>query len=87
MQDTSPAFSSPCLVSDGFGVAFGQRVILAELDFSLPPQGVTALLGPVGSGKSTLLRTLAGLNDALVLCVSLPQGGPVVAPDCVGLGD
>ena len=63
MQDTSPAFSSPCLVSDGFGVAFGQRVILAELDFSLPPQGVTALLGPVGSGKSTLLRTLAGLND------------------------
>ena len=64
MQDTSPAFSSPCLVSDGFGVAFGQRVILAELDFSLPPQGVTALLGPVGSGKSTLLRTLAGLNDA-----------------------
>lgn len=64
MQDPSPAFSPPCLASEGLGVAFGQRVVLAELDFTLHPRGVTALLGPVGSGKSTLLRTLAGLNDA-----------------------
>lgn len=52
------------LTSQGYGVAFGDRVILAELDFSLPPQGVTAVMGPMGGGKSTLLRSLAGLNAA-----------------------
>lgn len=48
----------------GLGASFGARVILAEVDFTLPALGVTALLGPSGSGKSTLLRTLADLNGA-----------------------
>lgn len=52
-----------CLVVDGFGVAFGARMVLADLDFSLPCGSVTALLGPSGSGKSALLRTLAGLHE------------------------
>ena len=46
----------------GLGASYGSRVILAELDFTLPAQGVTALLGPVAAGKSTLIRTLAGMN-------------------------
>lgn len=46
----------------GLGASYGPRVILAEVDFALPAQGVTALLGPVAAGKSTLIRTLAGLN-------------------------
>lgn len=48
----------------GLGASFGARVIVAEVDFSLPTHGITALLGPSGSGKSTLLRTLADLNAA-----------------------
>ncbi|MDR0225095.1 MAG: ATP-binding cassette domain-containing protein [Burkholderiaceae bacterium] len=48
----------------GLGVSFGARVILAEVDFQLPRQGITALLGPSGAGKSTLLRTLADLQAA-----------------------
>lgn len=48
----------------GLGASFGARVIVAEVDFSLPAHGITALLGPCGSGKSTLLRTLADLNAA-----------------------
>jgi atypical dual specificity phosphatase len=47
----------------GFGVAFGDRVVLAEVTMELPRRGFTTLVGPSGSGKSTLLRTLAGLND------------------------
>ncbi|PWB83609.1 MAG: ABC transporter [Methylocystaceae bacterium] len=46
---------------EGFGVGFGARVILAEVDLELPPLGVTALMGPGGTGKSTLLNSLAGL--------------------------
>lgn len=52
-----------CLQVAGFGVAFGARMVLADLDFSLPRGSVTALLGPSGSGKSVLLRTLAGLHE------------------------
>jgi len=59
-----PVESHHCLSAEGLGAAFGEKVVLAELDFDLRPRTVTALMGPVGSGKSTLLRTLAGLNDA-----------------------
>lgn len=54
----------PCLSVEGFGVAFGPKVVLADLDFGVPALSVTALLGPVGAGKSCLLRSLAGLNFA-----------------------
>lgn len=48
----------------GYGVAFGERVILAEIDLSIPERGLTIVVGPSGGGKSTLLRTLSGANDA-----------------------
>lgn len=44
-----------------FGVAFGQRVVLAEMELHLAPTGIDVLMGPVKTGKSTLFRTLAGL--------------------------
>lgn len=56
--------SAAVLHAQGFGVAFGERVILAELNFSVPDHGVTVLMGPAGTGKSTLLRSLAGLLQA-----------------------
>jgi atypical dual specificity phosphatase len=48
----------------GFGVAFGERIVLDGLSAELPSRGMTVLVGPAGGGKSTLVRTLAGLNDA-----------------------
>jgi atypical dual specificity phosphatase len=47
----------------GFGVAFGDRIVLADVTLDLPRLGASTLVGPSGSGKSTLLRTIAGLND------------------------
>lgn len=54
----------PALELVDFGVAFGDRVVLSRVSFSLPARGITILAGPAGGGKSTLLRTLAGSNDA-----------------------
>lgn len=51
----------------GYGVSFGRRVILADMNLSLPSQGIDILMGPVKTGKSTLMRSLAGLNDANAL--------------------
>ena len=56
--------STDCLAVAGFGAAFGSKHVLDELDFSLAPHSITALLGPAGAGKSTLLRALAGVLDA-----------------------
>lgn len=56
----SPA--APALELEGFGVAFGRRVVLASVDIRLPTAGVDVLMGPVHAGKSTLMRSLAGLN-------------------------
>ncbi len=46
----------------GYGVAFGERVVLSSIDLEVPSKGAFVLLGPGGTGKSTLLRTLAGFN-------------------------
>ena len=54
------------LVASGYGVAFGPRVILADLHFEIASQGITVLMGPVGTGKSTLLRSTVGLNNPSV---------------------
>lgn len=53
----------PILSLTGFGAAFHDRVVLADVTLDLPPIGLTSLVGPAGAGKSTLIRTLAGLND------------------------
>lgn len=60
----SLSLAARALSVEGYGVAFGERVILAEVHFMLPSSGITVLMGPAGTGKSTLLRSLAGLNSA-----------------------
>jgi atypical dual specificity phosphatase len=64
---TSPSAetaAAPILRLRGFGVAYAQKVVLAEVDLDVADRGVVTLLGPCGTGKSTLLRTLAGHNNA-----------------------
>lgn len=56
--------SSAILTLQGFGVAFGEKVVLSNVSLQVPERQPTVLLGPSGTGKSTLLRTLAGFNDA-----------------------
>lgn len=38
----------------------GERIVFADLSFSLSPGEALLLLGPNGSGKSSLLRMMAG---------------------------
>ncbi len=55
---------SNILTLKGFGLSFGNRRILHNIDLAVSNRGVTVLLGPSGTGKSSLLRTLAGFNEA-----------------------
>lgn len=42
-------------------VCIGKRIVLHDVDLTLPAGRWTAIVGPNGAGKSTLLRALAGL--------------------------
>jgi ATP-binding cassette ChvD family protein len=39
---------------------FGDRLLVEDLTFSLPPAGIVGVIGPNGAGKTTLFRMLAG---------------------------
>ncbi len=47
--------------TSGLGRAYGERVVLRDISFSLPPGATVAVFGANGAGKTTLLRILAGL--------------------------
>jgi ATP-binding cassette ChvD family protein len=39
---------------------FGERLLMEDLTFSLPPGGIVGVVGPNGAGKTTLFRMIAG---------------------------
>jgi heme exporter protein A len=55
------AGSAPAVALEGVGRAYGERVALREITFTLPAGATVAVFGANGAGKTTLLRVLAGL--------------------------
>ncbi len=55
--------STECLSLEHFGIAYGNRVVISDVNLRVPCRGSIILVGPTGTGKSTLLRTLAGFNE------------------------
>jgi ATP-binding cassette ChvD family protein len=42
---------------------FGDRILIDNLSFSLPRNGIVGVIGPNGVGKTTLFKTIVGLED------------------------
>ena len=40
--------------------AFGDRLLMENVDFSLPPGGIIGIIGPNGAGKTTLFKMITG---------------------------
>ncbi|HTS15177.1 MAG TPA: phosphate ABC transporter ATP-binding protein PstB, partial [Candidatus Sulfotelmatobacter sp.] len=55
----------PKMAVAGLAVAYGQRRAVRDVDLSVPPRSILALIGPSGSGKSTVLRCFNRMNDLI----------------------
>ena len=42
---------------------FGERVLIEDLSFTLPRNGIVGIIGPNGAGKTTLFKTLMGMEE------------------------
>jgi len=45
---------------DGVTKAFGEKLLIDDLTFSLPPGGIVGVIGPNGAGKTTLFKMIMG---------------------------
>jgi sulfonate transport system ATP-binding protein len=64
--------------AERLSVAFGDNVVLRDIDLHIAPGEFVALLGRSGSGKTTLLRVLAGLHERTAGNLHVPQARSVV---------
>ncbi|AEB06829.1 ABC transporter related protein [Coriobacterium glomerans PW2] len=56
-----PRLGSKVLVAEHLVCAVGDRVLIDDLSFSLPRNGIVGVIGPNGVGKTTLFKTIMGL--------------------------
>ena len=55
-----PRLGSLVLETDHVRKGFGDRLLIEDLSFSLPPAGIIGVIGPNGAGKTTLFRMIVG---------------------------
>jgi len=55
-----PRLGDVVLEATGVRKAFGEKLLMDGLDFSLPPGGIAGIIGPNGAGKTTLFRMITG---------------------------
>jgi len=73
-----PRLGDKVLEADNLVKGFGERLLIDDATFRLPPGGIVGVIGPNGAGKTTLFRMLTG-NEA-------PDSGALTVGDTVKLG-
>lgn len=57
-----PRLGNKVLVAEHLHKEFDGRVLIDDLSFTLPPNGIVGVIGPNGVGKTTLFKTIVGLE-------------------------
>jgi ATP-binding cassette ChvD family protein len=55
-----PRLGGVVVEADGLRKAYGDRVLIDDLSFKLPPAGIVGVIGANGAGKTTLMRMITG---------------------------
>ena len=63
---------------EGLTKGFGDKLLIDNLSFKLPPGGIVGIIGPNGAGKTTLFRMLTGQEK--------PDSGSITIGETVDLG-
>ncbi len=63
---------------DHLSKAYGDRLLIDDLSFKLPPGGIVGVIGPNGAGKTTLFRMITGQEK--------PDNGTITIGESVHLG-
>ena len=64
--------------STGLSKGFGDKLLIDDLTFKLPPGGIVGVIGPNGAGKTTLFRMITGQEK--------PDAGTIAIGESVQLG-
>ena len=57
-----PRLGDHVIRAEGISKGFGDRLLIDNLTFSLPPGGIVGVIGPNGAGKTTLFKMITGLD-------------------------
>ena len=57
-----PRLGNKVIEAHGLSKAYGDKTLIKDLDFMLPPNGIVGVIGPNGAGKTTLFRMIMGLE-------------------------
>jgi len=63
---------------EGVNKGYGERLLIENLTFKLPPGGIVGVIGPNGAGKTTLFRMITGQEK--------PDSGSIALGESVQLG-
>jgi ATP-binding cassette ChvD family protein len=70
-----PRLGDTVIEVKGLNKGFGERLLIEDLTFSLPPAGIVGIIGPNGAGKTTLFNMLSGQEA--------PDSGTITIGDTV----
>ncbi|MBP6817819.1 energy-dependent translational throttle protein EttA [Ferrovibrio sp. MS7] len=73
-----PRLGNVVIEAENLTKGFGDRLLIENLNFKLPPNGIVGVIGPNGAGKTTLFRMLTGGEK--------PDGGALRVGESVKLG-
>ena len=55
-----PRLGNKVLEVEGLQKSFGDKLLVDDLTFKLPPAGIVGIIGPNGAGKTTLFKMIMG---------------------------
>ena len=75
---SGPRLGGIVLEAENLCKGFGDRLLIDDLSFRLPPGGIVGVIGPNGAGKTTLFKMLTGTET--------PDTGDLRVGDTVAMG-
>jgi energy-dependent translational throttle protein EttA len=73
-----PRLGNVVIEAEGVTKTYGDRLLIEDMTFKLPPGGIVGVIGPNGAGKTTLFRMIIGQEQ--------PDSGKIRIGDTAALG-